>query len=166
MELLLDRFLELLEELTAAYRVLLSVLQKEKKTIVNSSFKETNEATKEKENILLKIRIIENERLKIQGKLADSLGYFPQELTMTKLSKLIQEPYSKRLESRCSNLSALLNSILEVNNSNKALIFHCLELVRGSLTLLGSLISSNPVYYRNGVVQLSENNGRVLSGRI
>lgn len=166
MELLLDSFLGLLEEGTVSYSALLSVLQKEKKAIVSLSFKESNEASKEKENILLKIRILEEQRLKIQEKLADSLGYPPQDLTMTKLSKMIPEPYSKRLKVCCSNLSALLQSILDVNSSNKVLIMHSLELVRGSLTLLSNLVCSNPVYYKSGVVQLRENNGRVLSGRI
>ncbi|HEN21210.1 MAG TPA: flagellar protein FlgN [Desulfobacteraceae bacterium] len=166
MDILLDRFLDLMEEATIAYKDLLYVLQKERKAIVNSNFQESNEAGKEKENILLKIRIVEEQRQNIQGKLADNLGYLPQDLTMTKLSESVQDPYSKRLKACCSSLSALLQSILEINSGNKALIMHCLELVTGSLTLLSNLMSTNPVYYRSGAVYLSENNGRVMSGRI
>jgi len=166
MHLLLNKFVGLLEQGTGIYETLLSVLQREKKAIIDSNFKDSNEAGKQKENLVLKIRILEEERLRVQERLADSLGYQPEDLTVTKLSQLVEEPYSTRLESCRSNLLALLQSIQEVNNSNKALIMHSLELVRGSLNLLGNLISDNPVYYRSGRVQMGDQTGKVLCGEI
>ncbi|MBW1700769.1 MAG: flagellar protein FlgN [Deltaproteobacteria bacterium] len=166
MDLLLNKLLGLLEEETGFYRSLLSVLQKEKKAVVDSKLDELNEAGKEKESLLLKIRILEEERLRIQERLADSLGYEPQGLTLTKLSQLVGEPYSTRLKVCYSNLLTLIPGIREINHSNKSLLTHSLELVRGSLALLNNFVASNAVYYRTGKMQSGDQSGNVLSGEV
>ena len=166
MDSLLKKLLGLLEEETCLYRTLLSILQKEKTAVVASQLEELNEAGKEKESLILKIRILEEQRLRVQGRLADSLGYEPQDLTLTKLSLLVGEPNSTRLKICYSNLLTLIPSIREVNQSNKSLLTHSLELVRGSLTLLNNFVASNAVYYRTGEMHMSGKSGNVLSGEV
>jgi flagellar biosynthesis/type III secretory pathway chaperone len=166
MDSLLNKLLGLLEEETDLYRSLLSILQKEKKAVVATRIEELNEVSKEKESLLLKIRILEEQRLRVQGRLADSLGYKPQDLTLTKLSQLVEEPHSIRLKICYSNLLTLIPSIREINHSNKSLLTHSLELVRGSLTLLSNFVASNAVYYRTGEMQIGSKSGNVLSGEV
>lgn len=166
MDLLLDQFLGVLEGEADLYGSLLQILQREKEAVIGSALDELNETSKEKENILLKIRILEEQRLRILDRLANSLGYSPQDLTLTKLSQLVNEPYSKRLKDCHSNFLALIQSIKEVNKSNRALLMHSLDLVRGSLSLMDTLMVSNPVYYRTGMVQSGGRSGRVLSGKV
>ncbi len=166
MDSLLKKLLGLLEEETDLYRSLLSILQKEKKAVVASQLEELNEAGKEKESLILKIRILEEQRLRVQGRLADSLRYDPQDLTLTKLSQLVGEPYSIRLKICYSNLLTLIPSIREINHSNKSLLTHSLELVRGSLTLLNNFAASNAVYHRTGEMKMSGKSGNVLSGEV
>jgi flagellar biosynthesis/type III secretory pathway chaperone len=166
MDSLVKKLLGLLEEETDLYRSLLSILQKEKKAVVAARIEELNDAGKEKESLLLKIRILEEQRLRVQGRLADSLGYKPQDLTLTKLSQLVEEPHSGRLKICYSNLMTLIPSIREINHSNKSLLTHSLELVRGSLTLLSNFVASNAVYYRTGEMQIGSKSGNVLSGEV
>jgi flagellar biosynthesis/type III secretory pathway chaperone len=167
MEELLKKFLGLLEGETALYRSLLLVLQKEKRAVVDSELDVLNESSKEKENLILKIRILEEQRDHLQRNLADFLGYSNgQALSMSALVQAVEEPYSSRLKSCCSNLLTLTQSIQEVNNSNKFLIMNSLELVRGSLTLLNNLIASNAVYYKTGMIQTGDQSGRLFSGTI
>lgn len=166
MERLLDQFLGVLEGEAALYGSLLLILQREKEAVIGSALKDLNEISKEKENILLKIRILEEQRLRILQRLADALGYSSQGLTLTKLSQLVNEPYSNRLRACHSNFLALIQSIREINHSNRALLTHSLELVRGSLSLMDTLMASNPVYYRTGMVQSAARSGRVLSGKV
>ncbi|MBW1740676.1 MAG: flagellar protein FlgN [Deltaproteobacteria bacterium] len=166
MDLLLNKFLGLLEGETALYRSLLLVFQKEERAVVDSKLKELNETSKEKENLVLKIRILEEERVRMVERLAELLGYSPQLLTLTKLSQLVEEPYSTRLKDCCSNLSALIQSVQEANQANKALLTHSLELVKGSLALLNNLMPSNPVYYRGGKIQINDQGGKVVSSKI
>lgn len=166
MDILLNRLIGLVEEETDLYGALLSVLQKEKEAVVSSDLKELNEGSKQKESLILKIRILEEQRLTLLKKLADSLGHSSQYLTLTQVYQVVDEPYSSRLRESSSNLSALVQSIQEVNHTNKALLIHSIELVRGSLSLLHNLIASNPVYHHTGKVQTGDQSGKVLSGKI
>ncbi|MDY6971866.1 MAG: flagellar protein FlgN [Thermodesulfobacteriota bacterium] len=166
MDLLLNDFLGLLEGETGVYRSLLLVLQKEKTAVVEAKLKDLNEASKEKESLVLKIRILEEQRTRSLERLADSLGCPSFGLTLSKISQLVEEPYSTRLRKCQSNLTALIQSIREVNQSNRSLLTHSLELVRSSLTLLDNLMAYNPVYYRTGKFQMNDQSGKVLSGRI
>ena len=163
---LLEKFLALLEGETCLYESLLSVLQKEKRAVVNSALNDLNETVKEKENLALKIRILEEERIRTTEKLANSLGYPSHPLTLTDLSELVEEPYATRLGESRSILLSLTQSIQEINQSNRGLLSHSLELVKGSISLLNNLMHSNPVYYRSGQVQMGDQSGKILSGRV
>ena len=166
MDILFNKFLCLLEDETDFYRSLLLVVQKENRAVVDLKLKELNEAGKEKENLLLKIQILEEQRQRRLEKVADSIGCPLQRLTLSRLSQLSKEPYSTRLKDCRSNLLALTQSIQEVNNSNKSLVMHSLKLVGSSLSLLDNLIAPLPVYYRTGKAQINDQSGRVLSAQI
>ena len=166
MDLLFNKFLCLLEEETGFYQLLLLVVQKENGAVVDLKLKELNEAAKEKENLLLKIQILEEQRQRMLERVADSIGCPLQGLTLSKLSQLIEEPYSTRLKECNSNLLSLIQSIQEVNNSNKSLIVHSLKLVGSSLSLLDSLIAPIPVYCRTGKTQINDQSGNILSAQI
>ncbi|MBT9438332.1 MAG: flagellar protein FlgN [Deltaproteobacteria bacterium] len=166
MDLLFNKFLCLLEEETDFYQLLLLVVQKENRAVVDLKLKELNEAAKEKENLLLKIQILEEQRQRMLERVADSIGCPLQGLTLSKLSQLIEEPYSTRLKDCRSNLLALTQSIQDVNNSNKSLIVHSLKLVGSSLSLLDNLIAPIPVYCQTGKTQVNDQSGKVLSAQI
>ena len=166
MELLLTKFVGLLDEEIDLYESLLSILQKEKSAVVDSSLEKLIESSKEKENLFLKIRILEEQRPVILERLAQKLGQSTQSLTLTKLSHLVQEPYATRIRNCQSSFVSLVQSIQEINLANKALLNHSLELVRGSLSLLNDLMSSNQIYYRTGKMQLNDQSGKLLSGKI
>ena len=166
MELLLNDLLGLLEGEIGLYASMLLALQKEKKAIVDSNHEELNETSREKENLFLKIRILEEQRLSVLEKLARNLGHPAQDLTLSKLSQLVQEPQSTQLVGCHSTFLSLAQSIQEINLSNKALLTHSLDLVNGSLSLLSDLLSSNPVYYRTGKMEAGDQSGRLLSGKI
>ena len=166
MELLLNDLLGLLEGEIGLYASMLLALQKEKKAIVDSNHEELNETSREKENLFLKIRILEEQRLSVLEKLARNLGQPAQDLTLNKLSQLVQEPQSTQLVDYHSTFLSLAQSIQEINLSNKALLTHSLDLVNGSLSLLSDLLSSSPVYYRTGKMEVGDQSGRLLSGKI
>ena len=166
MELLLNDLLGLLEGEIGLYASMLLALQKEKKAIVDSNHEELNETSREKENLFLKIRILEEQRLSVLEKLARNLGQPAQDLTLSKLSQLVQEPQSTQLVDCHSTFLSLAQSIQEINLSNKALLTHSLDLVKGSLSLLSDFLSSNPVYYRTGKMEAGGQSGRLLSGKV
>jgi len=164
--ILFNKFLCLLEEETGFYRSLLLIVQKENRAVVDLKLKELNEAVKEKKNLLLKIQILEEQRQRMLERVADSIGCQLYGLTLSKLSQLIEEPYSTLLNTCHSNLLLITQNIQEVNNSNKSLVMQSLKLVGSSLSLLDSLISPISVYCRTGKTQINDKGGQVLSSQI
>jgi len=166
MELMLNDLLGLLEGEIGLYASMLLALQTEKKAIVDSNPTELNETSREKENLFLKIRILEEQRISLLEKLAQELGQPSQDLTLSKLSQLVQEPQATQLGECHSTFLSLAQSIQEINQSNKTLLTHSLDLLKGSLSLLSDLLSSNPVYYRTGKMEVGDQSGRLLSGKV
>jgi len=162
----LEKLIGLLEEETSLYGYIVSVLQQEKKAIVASELEALNETAKKKESLLLKIRILDEERTKILEKLGGFLGYPSNDMTLRKISQLVEKPHSIRLNNCYSNLLALTQTIQDLNRGNKALIVHSLEIVRDSLSILTNLLPSNPLYYQTGEIKMAEQSGKILSGRI
>lgn len=166
MTVLLDAFIGVLENEIDIYQSLLLILQQEKEAVVFSKLRELNESSKEKENHILKIRILEEQRIKLLEKIAESLEYPSPQLTLANLIQIIAEPHATRLKNTYDILFALVQSIQEVNNSNKALIFHSLDLVKCSLALFNNLICPTSVYFRSGKVMQNAQQGVVFSGKM
>ena len=166
MEHLLEKLLGSLEQATELYQSLFRVLQNEKDAVVGLNLQQLNEACKAKDNLLLKLRILEERRVQLMDRLAGELGRSPQGLTITELSMRVGEPYADRLRDRSTDLLALVRKLQEMTRKNKFLMTHSLQLVQGSYDLLNNLTAANPVYYRSGNIQNHGQTGRLLNGDI
>jgi flagellar biosynthesis/type III secretory pathway chaperone len=166
MDALFEKLIGLLESQTGLYGALLKTLQAEKAAALNSDLDPLNRAVKEKENVLLKIRILEEQRLNLLGQVAGIIGAPADQLTLKRLAQQLPEPYAARVRTCRSNLVSLTQSIQELNNSNRKLFRRSLELVKGSINLLGRLRSPAPVYCQTGKIGTAMSGGRVLSGSV
>lgn len=166
MEHLVNKLIGLLEHAAELYQALLVVVHKEKKAVLGLNLNQLNKACKTKDNLLLKLRILEEHREQLIGRLAADLGCSAQVLSLTKLSQLVEEPHASRLRDRSTDLLALIQTVQEASEKNKTILSHSLELVRGSYNLLNNLISANPLYYRTGTVQKNDQTGKLLCGDI
>jgi flagellar biosynthesis/type III secretory pathway chaperone len=166
MEHLLDKLLGSLEQATELYQALFRVLQNEKDAVVGLNLQQLNEACKAKDNLLLKLRILEEQREQIMDRVTAELGHSPQGLTITELSLLVDEPYAERLRERSADLLALIQALQDATQQNKFLMSHSMQLIQGSYNLLNNLMATNPVYYRSGNVQNNGQTGKLLNGDI
>lgn len=166
MEHLLNKLIGLLAHATEIYQSLLQVVQNEKDAVVGLNLKQLNEACKTKDNLLLKLRILEEQRQQVMDRLADELGCSSQGLTLTQLSQQVDESHARRLLDRCTDLLALIQTLQDVTQQNKSLMSHSMQLIQGSCNLLNNLMAANPVYYRSGNVDSGDQTGRLLSGEI
>jgi flagellar biosynthesis/type III secretory pathway chaperone len=166
MEHLLDKLLGSLEKASELYQSLFRVLQNEKNAVVGLNLQQLNEACKAKDNLLLKLRILEEQREQIMDRIVAELGRSPQELTITELSLLVDEPYAERLRARSADLLALIQDLQDTTQQNKFLMSHSMQLMQGSYNLLNNLMAANPVYYRSGNVQNNAQTGQLLNGDI
>ena len=161
-----DDFLNLLNGEAALYRELLSVLEDERNAIIRSNVGELGKTGKEKEKLLHKIRTIDEQRQIMIKDLAQSLRCSHHGLTITKLAELVETPYAVRFKRLCSNLLPLAKTVRDVNDGNKALLRHSVELVRSSFAFLNSLITANAVYHRSGKMEQYHQSGKVLRGSV
>jgi flagellar biosynthesis/type III secretory pathway chaperone len=162
MDLLLTNLIGLLEQAKELYQSLLAVMQNERDAVVGLNLKKLNEACKSKDNLLLKLRILDEQKGQLVVRLANQLGFSPHKLTITKLSQLVEEPYARRLKECSKALLALIHTLQETNRHNKSLLSHSLELIKGSYNLLTNLMTATPVYYRTGNVQYNKHTGKIL----
>jgi flagellar biosynthesis/type III secretory pathway chaperone len=146
-----------------AYRSLLSLLQKERRIVVDCSIEQLIQTNKEKENLVLKIRILEQSREAILEKIADQMGLSPDTLTLSQLEERLKEPFARQLGALRSKLSAILQSIREVNEENRVFLQHSVDFVKGSLALIRYLTVPNPTYGGSGTLGGDGFDGRVVS---
>jgi len=165
-DLLLEKLISLLNEQISLYHSLLNVLQHERRAMIAVEPLILNECTKEKENLILKIRVLEEHRINYVENLAESFCCPATELPLRKLAERVEEPFATQLLDCSCALSALVGSIHEINQSNRSLVSHSLDLVRGSLTLLNSLVCSHSVYHQTGQVHVAERSGMVFSDNV
>jgi flagellar biosynthesis/type III secretory pathway chaperone len=164
--LVMDKLLGLLDRVSEIYQSLLAVMDNEKDAVIATNLKKLNEAAKVKENLLLKLRILEEQRMHLLKKLADQLNHPYQDLTLTNLSQLLKEPHASQLKDRSIRLLTLLKTIQRANECNGSLFVHSLELVRGSLNLLSNFMPAGPIYFQTGTIQNHDRTGRLLCSEI
>lgn len=166
MEHLLKKLIELLEHATELYQALLAVIEQEKDAVVGLNLQQLNRACKAKDNLLLKLRILEEQREQLMDKLASGLECSPQEISLTQLSQWVEEPYAGMLRERSTKLLLLIKTLQEANQQNKTILTHSLELIQGSYNLLNHAMAAGPVYYRGGDVQNNRQTGKLVCSDI
>ncbi len=148
------------------YRELLLILQKEKEVMIDVSVDEIMKCIKEKETLALKLRMLEDSRIAVVKRLSDRLDIPEEDIKLSRLSEIVDEPYSSQFKRYSFDIRSLKRSIDEINQYNKEFIECSLASIRGSLSVLNLLNSPSPTYLQTGEVQGDEQNGKVFSTRV
>ena len=157
-----QQLVALLEKEANLYQALLSLIFDERNALIDSDLARLNAAGKEKENLYLKLRILEEQRSQLLTQLARMMACPSSELTLSRLSQKLTTPYADRLNDCSRNLVSLLEKVQKASRHNKGLFNHSIELIRGSFNLFSNLLASGPVYYRTGDIQKSNHTGAFL----
>jgi flagellar biosynthesis/type III secretory pathway chaperone len=163
LEFMLTELSDLLGKELDIYRSLLSLLQRERSILVECSLGDLVQTNKEKENLVLKVRILEQSRQAILQELADRMGLSPDGLTLSALEDQLREPFVSQFRTLRSSLSSVLESIREVNEGNRTFLQHSVDFVKGSLALIRYLTASSPRYMPSGVLDGDRFDGRLVS---
>ena len=166
MDLMINQLLHVLERESELYRSMLTVIDKESKVVVRSDLNALAKAGEDKENILVNLRLIEEQRIRLVREMAEALGHPPRDFTITMISQLVGEPFAGRLSQAGTDLSTVLNTVKDASHRNKQLFEHSRELLKDSFNLLSELTRSDMVYYRTGNVQRTYQTGKCVNGEI
>jgi flagellar biosynthesis/type III secretory pathway chaperone len=116
------------------YRVLLELLQRERECLINLDVDEVENLSKEKDTIVLKLRLLEEERIRLIKKYSAD-NAMKESVSLQELSRLTAD---KDFQLIRSQLISLLQGIRELNEFNMVLIERSLSVVRHSVGFLES----------------------------
>ncbi len=162
----LEQLIGLLKQESDLYRSLQGVLDQEKEAAARSDIQALNETGIEKETILSEIQKKEERRCQLVAGLAEKLGYAVQDLTLNRISQLVDEPFAGNLRQVSEDFLSVLSRVQSANQRNEQIFKHSLELLRGSFNRLNELMTPNTVYYRTGNIQSTKSTGKCVSSEI
>ncbi|MDA8389114.1 MAG: flagellar protein FlgN [Nitrospiraceae bacterium] len=130
-----EKIKEILEQQVGQYKELLELLQKERLCLMDLDWEGVRELSKRKDTVVLKLRLLEQERVRLVEGLPISGGCAGEGLLS--LRELEAKTGDAAFLTLRSQLICLLQSISELNEFNRILIDRTLVVVNGSLETLG-----------------------------
>lgn len=141
-----------LEEQVKVYRHLLEVVRKEKDILVSASLDDLNENNRAKEAMLLKIRALELERIKMATSVCEAIGLTQEEPRLLEIARVVGGEAADRLRSIHSVLELLLRRVQEYNQQNETLVQAALANVTGAMNAIRGTLQEKSTYQRKGEV--------------
>lgn len=146
------------------YQELADLLKKEWDCIAEYSLEELQEILVRKEHLLLQSQMVEENRNKIIGQLADELKIPQEELTLSKLIAARKYPLAQKLEDSRDRLLELISLIGDLSLKNKNLIEHSSLSLKKSLAFIHCVAEESLTsYHQNGRRGGNKMEGRMLN---
>jgi flagellar biosynthesis/type III secretory pathway chaperone len=161
-----SELIALLNQEIELHKELLSLVQRDRGLLIDLSVEEIFENNKRKETCTLKIKMLEESRALLVEQLSQHFAIPPQELTLSKIISLIDEPHCSLLASTFSTLSALLKSIQEINQGSALIIKDSLYYFTRALDFLHCASLVSPTYVDSGKIKDPMRYGRLISREI
>ncbi len=130
---------DILKEQINAYKVLNELLKKERKCLIDIESEKVEEISKEKDTVIMKLRLLEEERQRLTMQCADHNG-LGSDINLEELGKATG---NKEFPDLRSQLLSLLQSIEEMNRFNSILIDRSLNYLRTNTKFFSIFKSEN-----------------------
>lgn len=141
-----------LENLTKVYRTLLDVVRKEKEILVASKLEELTENNKVKDTVLVRIRSLENTRMKCARDLAQALGADVENPRLLDIATYANAQWQDRLRNMHAVLDLLVRRVSEVNKGNEELVQAALTNITGAMNEIRDGMKPKATYARQGQI--------------
>lgn len=136
----LEHIKAILADQADGYRALLDLLQRERACLVQFDAAGVEDLSKEKDTVVLKLRLLEEERIRLVREYGNDQGLAGD----LSLQRLAESTGDKEFLAIRLRLLSLLQGIVELNEFNRVLIERSSTVVRSALTFLGSLGAGLP----------------------
>jgi flagellar biosynthesis/type III secretory pathway chaperone len=134
----LGKFLEILSREVECYSTLVELLQEERRYIASNDVDRLNEVLKRQNTVILEIKALEEARRALMRKFSEILDLPFEELTLMRLTDVVDEPYSEILSRYGDLIDELTVKIQELNADNSYLIDKSIEYIVGALHIFVS----------------------------
>jgi flagellar biosynthesis/type III secretory pathway chaperone len=164
--MLFSQLVALMEKQAQSYDSMRSALRDEKERIINIDLQGLAETDQRKQSLLGKIGRLEEDRINLMKDFSKILKISIQGLTVRKLMAYTRGEDKDRLSKSREALLDLAGEIRRMNQFNKLLISHSLELIVGSYSFLSHLAAPDTVYHSSGGLRLRHQSGKFISDDI
>jgi hypothetical protein len=96
--------------------------------------------------------------------LSQWLGIPPEELTLSGLADLMDDPYKGQLIILREDIKSTIKNLENIKESNAYLVQHALHYVSGVLRIFASSQSQNLRYSNDGQLEQDQGKGKYVSG--
>ena len=156
-EVLFTDLLECLESLVKVYRSLLDVVRREKEILIASRLDELNENNKSKDAMLIRIRSLENQRMKCARDLAQHVGADVDQPRLLEIANNCDLKWSDRLRNMHSVLDLLVRRVADVNKTNEELVQSALNNITGAMEAIRDGLKPKATYGPRGAITDGKN---------
>lgn len=153
---------EILRKELAVYQELKSTIVQEKKILQKPTLDELNHNNAQKENIILKARMLTEARTNILKKIALKLDINSKSVKLSQIIAYSDNQQRAEIEEVRDALVSISREIAGLNESNKNILNVSVHNIRSSLDFINSMMSSGPVYQQCGKIKSLDKNGIYL----
>ena len=154
-----------LDNLVKVYRALLEVVRREKDILVSSKLDDLNENNKAKDALLLRVRSLENARLKCARDLSQVVGADVDAPRLLEIAVRMDLERAQKLRNMHSVLELLVRRVGEVNKQNEELVKAALGNIAGAMDTIRDTLQEKPTYAKKGSMAAPAHEGGNLVRR-
>jgi flagellar biosynthesis/type III secretory pathway chaperone len=162
----IKQLIKVLEESEKAYQLLLPVFDKEKEAAFNSEPDTFSAVVEEKEELLARLRQIDQRRMAIIHQISSAWDIPVYELRLSCLADRVEGLESSQIKRLQVSLRELMEKVKRCNEENRRLIQHCLDLVQGTLGFFQHWVMPKDVYGASGQINMHQRSGSLISGAV
>ena len=152
----------LLRAEASLYEDMLAVMGRERQALIRFQSAEAAAAAAEKEKLLQRAEVLEQQRVTLVDALARDIGVPAPSLTLEFLAQRAPDPLSGELR-RCREvLGRLVGRLREENRRSNALCCNAVELLQGAYRLLQGFMVNVPVYHCGGGFHTARLSGKMV----
>lgn len=159
-------FANILDEITSVYDEFFTSIKKLTFTLKNSPPDNFIESQKQLETIILKIRILEEIRLKNVKSISDFTGIEEEALTLSTLTEIAPSPLGKRFKEIRKKLSEVINKVADSTKHTKNLLESSIVTIENTINFIKSICVSNPVYLKSGQIETRQSQSSFFAQKV
>jgi len=160
---LLNELSGVLEVEIDQYQECLDLLHKQQEKIVAGDSSGVEKIGKKQDTLILKIKTLEEGRKSIVLQLAQYFDTSAREFNLTKLTRLVRNPYSERFIAYQKQILYLIKKLECLRESNTYLLQNALHYINGILKIFASFDTIETAYSKEGLLEFNLERVRRIS---
>lgn len=162
----LSELVKVLEAVSALYRRMLEIMDRERRALLRARRTEIEACTAEKRDVLDRLQAAERRRTEAVNRLARQIGHADAGVTLRVLARTAPEPHGSALHRCRSELLSLIAQVKRENRRSLTLCCNAAERLRAAYGALKGLAADGSVYQRGGRLQGARLKGKLVCNDI